>query len=434
VKEKAFMLKQKLDSLIPQWRDEIGAINKQNGNQVISEVTIGQAYGGMRGVKGMICDTSEVPPDKGLIIRGIPVAELTGKLPEEVFYLLVTGELPDKKALNALQKDLEERSKVPTYVWKVLEAMPKDSHPMAMFDTAVLVMERDSLFRKQYDEGMKKNEYWVPTLEDSLNIIAKLPAIGAGIYRMRFKKGNRIPAKKGLDWAGNYAKMLGIPDKSGEFANLMRLYMVLHSDHEGGNVSAHTCHCVGSALSDPYYAVSAGLNGLAGPLHGLANQECLGWLLMVLDRFKGVPSDEDLRKFSWDTLNSGKVIPGYGHAVLRITDPRFDAFRAFGRRVMPESPVFQIMDKVFEIVPKVLVEQGKAKDPWPNVDAASGSLLYHFGLKEFSYYTVLFSISRAMGMCSQLIVNRAIGTPIERPKSVPTTWIKKQIKPAAPPA
>jgi citrate synthase len=426
------MLKKRLEELIPKWREEIGVINKEHGTQVISEVNIGQAYGGMRGVKGLICDTSDVPPDKGLIIRGIPVAKLADRLPEEVFYLLLTGELPDERALHSLQKELATRSKVPAYVWKVLVAMPKDSHPMVMFNTAILVMEKESLFRKHYDEGMKKSDYWMWALEDSLNIIAKLPAIGAAIYRMRFKKGPRIAARKNLDWASNYAHMLGFKDKTGEFANLMRLYMVLHSDHEAGNVSAHTCHCVGSALSDPYYAVSAGLNGLAGPLHGLANQECLGWLLATIEKFKGVPSDEELRKFAWDTLNSGKVIPGYGHAVLRITDPRFDAFRAFGRRVMPEDPVFQLMDKVFDIVPKVLVEQGKAKDPWPNVDAASGSLLYHFGMKEFSYYTVLFSISRAMGMCSQLVVNRGVGIPIERPKSVTTAWIKSQIQKAAP--
>ena len=424
------MIKQKMEQLIPQWRDEISGINKEFGNKVISEVTIAQAYGGMRGVKAMICDTSEVPPDKGLIIRGIPIAELTDKLPEEVFWLLLTGELPDKKQLASLQAELQARQKVPAYVWKTLEAMPKDSHPMVMFDTAILVMEKESKFRMQYDQGMKKNDYWIPMLEDALDLVAKLPAIGAGVYRMRFKKGERISTKKALDWAGNYAHMLGIKDKTGDLANLMRLYMVLHSDHEGGNVSAHTCHCVGSALSDAYYAVSAGLNGLAGPLHGLANQECLGWVLMVHDKFKGVPSDDELRTFAWDTLKSGKVIPGYVNAVLRITDPRFDAFRAFGRKVMPEDPIFQIVDKVFNIVPKVLVEQGKAKDPWPNVDAASGCLLYHFGMTEFSYYTVLFSISRAMGMVSQLVVNRALGIPIERPKSVPTAWIKKQVMPA----
>jgi len=426
-------LKNKLASLIPVWREEIGALAKAHGDLKISDVSVIQAYGGMRGVKSMVCDTSEVPPDRGLIIRGIPIGELTEKLPEEIFYLLVTGELPDSASLKALQADLAERSRVPAYVWKVLEAMPKDSHPMAMFDTGILAMERESVFRQQYTEGIKKTDYWMPMLEDSLNLIARLPGLAAGVYRLRFKKGDRIPLKKDIDWAGNYARMLGIKDPAGEFADLMRLYMVLHSDHEGGNVSAHTCHCVGSALSDAYYAVSAGLNGLAGPLHGLANQECLNWVLMVHEKFNGVPTDDQLRKYAWDTLNSGKVIPGYGHAVLRITDPRFDAFRAFGLRVMPDDPVFQIMDKVFSIVPEVLKEQGKAKDPWPNVDAGSGALLYHFGMKEFSYYTVLFSVSRAMGMCSQLIVNRAIGTAIERPKSVTTKWIKGQVPQTAPP-
>jgi citrate synthase len=271
---------------------------------------------------------------------------------------------------------------------------------------------------------MKKDQYWIPTLEDSLDMLAKLPAIAAGVYRMRFNKGARLVADNKLDWAANYAHLLGV-SKEASFDDLMRLYMVLHSDHEGGNVSAHACHCVGSALSDPYYAVSAGLNGLAGPLHGLANQECLGWILMVNQEFHGSPSDEALHKFAWDTLNSGKVIPGYGHAVLRITDPRFDAFLAFGKKNMPNDPIYQTVEKVFNIVPKILVEQGKAKDPWPNVDAASGCLLYHYGLTEFDYYTVLFSVSRAMGMCSQLVVSRAWGEPIERPKSLPYGALKK---------
>jgi citrate synthase len=244
---------------------------------------------------------------------------------------------------------------------------------------------------------------------------------------MRFNKGPRIESDPKLDWAGDYAHMLGIKDPDGEFKNLMRLYMVLHSDHEGGNVSAHTCHCVGSALSDPYYAVSAGMNGLAGPLHGLANQECLAWVIEVNKKFGGVPSDEDLRQFAWDTLKSGKVIPGYGHAVLRITDPRFDAFLEFGARVCPKDPQYETVAKVFRIVPEVLREHGKAKDPWPNVDAASGCLLYHFGLTEFEYYTVLFGVSRAMGMCAQLIVSRALGEAIERPKSITTEDVKKII-------
>ncbi|MFN2370766.1 MAG: citrate (Si)-synthase [Candidatus Krumholzibacteriia bacterium] len=421
-------LQNALAKKIPVWRDEISSLVKQHGAQVISEVTIAQAYGGMRGVKGMVCDTSEVPPDIGLLIRGTPIGDLVDKTPEDIFYLLCTGELPKAADRKALADELSERAKVPAYVWKILEAMPKDSHPMCMLDTAILAMQRESKFVKAYNAGMPKANYWKPTMEDSLDLLARIPGIAAGVYRMRFKKGPRIAPKKGLGLAENYARMLGVPDKSGEFADCMRLYLVLHCDHEGGNVSAHTCHLVGSALSDAYYSVSAGLNGLAGPLHGLANQECLGWILELKKQFGGVPTDEELTKFAWDTLNSGKVIPGYGHAVLRVTDPRFAAFREFGMQHFPDDPVMQLVNKVFTIVPEVLKQHGKAKNPWPNVDAGSGALLYHYGLREFDYYTVLFSVSRAMGMLSQLIINRAMGSPIERPKSVTTEWMKKQVK------
>lgn len=420
-------LKDKLASQIPPLREGIRALVKEHGDKVISEVTVAQAYGGMRGVKAMICDTSLVEPDKGLIIRGIPIADLTDKIPEEIFYLLLTGELPDNDALASLQTDLRERQEVPGYVWDVIDAMADDSHPMAMLSGAIIAMERDSEFRRRYTEGMKKTDYWLPALEDSLSLIAKLPAIAAGIYRKRFNKGNRIAPDPDLDWGGNYAQMLGIPDASGDFKNLMRLYLTLHCDHEGGNVSANTCHTVGSALSDPFYAASAGLNGLAGPLHGLANQECLKFVLEVRDKYSGVPTDEQLVEFAWDTLNSGRVVPGYGHAVLRCPDPRFVAFHAFGQKVCPDDDVVKIVDRLFALIPGVLKEHGKAKNPYPNVDAGSGSLLYHFGLREFDYYTVLFGVSRSLGMLSQLVINRALGAAITRPKSVGTDWIKATV-------
>jgi citrate synthase len=423
-------LKEKLAQQLPALREEARKLNKEHGNTVISEVTVAQAFGGMRGVKGLICDTSVVDPDKGLEVRGMPIAELADRLPEEIFYLLLTGELPSREALASLQTELRDRAKVPQYVWDVLQAMPKDSHPMTMFDTAILVMERDSVFRKRYSEGMPKEEYWEAALEDSLQLLAKLPAVAAGIYRMHTGKGKPIASNPKLDWGADYAYMLGIPDPTGEFANLIRLYLTLHCDHEGGNVSAFTCHTVGSALSDPYYAVSAGMNGLAGPLHGLANQECLHFVLDVRKKFKGVPTDAQLREHVWNTLSAGHVIPGYGHAVLRITDPRFSAFHKFGERVCANEEIFKIVDRIFAIVPGVLREQGKAKDPWPNVDAISGSLLYHFGLTEFDYYTVLFGVSRALGMTSQLTINRAMGTPITRPKSVSTDWIKSTVRAA----
>ena len=417
-------LQAKLAELLPKTQQEIRQLLKDHGDKVMSEVTVAQAFGGMRGVKGLICDTSLVEPDKGLIIRGRPILDLVDKLPEEIFYLLLTGELPDADALKALQKDLDERKDVPKYVFDVLDAMG-DAHPMTMFSTGVLVMQKESVYAKQYREGIPKSEYWKPVLEDSLNLIAKLPSVAAYVYRKRFNKGRRIEPKAGLDWGGNFAYMMGVKDPTGEFADMMRLYLTLHSDHEGGNVSAHACHCVGSALSDPFYSVSAGLNGLAGPLHGLANQECLRFVLDLREKYKGVPTKKQLEEFAWETLNSGQVIPGYGHAVLRVTDPRFTAFRQFALDHFPDDEVVKIVDLLFTTIPDVLTKHGKAKNPWPNVDAGSGALLYHFGVTEFDYYTVLFGVSRALGMLSQLIISRGLGEAIERPKSVGTDWVKK---------
>jgi citrate synthase len=418
-------LQEKLSVKLPKIHEEIVQLVEEHGDKVISQVTIKQAYGGMRGVKSLICDTSLVEPDKGLIIRGMPILDLIGKLPEEVFFLLLTGELPDAAGLKSLQKDLKERQDVPKYVWDVLDAMGGDAHPMTMLSTAILVMQRDSVFAREYRRGISKTEYWKPVLEDALCIVARIPAIASFIYRKRFNKGRRIEPKPGLDWAGNFARMIGVSDTTGNFADLIRLYMVLHSDHEGGNVSAHTCHCVGSALSDPFYAISAGLNGLSGPLHGLANQECLRFVLAVREKYGGVPTRQQIVDFAWKTLNSGKVIPGYGHAVLRITDPRFTAFREFGLKVCPDDEVFQIVDLLFQTIPGVLKEHGHASNPYPNVDAGSGSLLHHFGITEFDYYTVLFGTSRVLGMLSQLVLSRGLGEAIERPKSVRTVWVKE---------
>ncbi|MDP6339998.1 MAG: citrate (Si)-synthase [Candidatus Marinimicrobia bacterium] len=417
------MLQKVLTEKISRWQDEVRSIVKEKGDVKISDVTVSQAYGGMRGIKGLTCETSAVSADKGLIIRGYPLLDITHISPEEVFYLLLTGNLPDAEALADIRNQLRENQDVPSYVWRILEAMPENSHPMTMLTTAIQSMQVDSLFVSKYDEGIPKTDYWKWTLEDGIRLVAKLTGIAAGIYRMRFNKGDRIAHDDSLDWAGNFAHMLGIKDD--DFKKLMRLYLMLHCDHEGGNVSAFSALTVASALSSPYLSVAAGLNGLAGPLHGLANQECLKFVLEVRDHFNGAPSTGELKQFCWDRLNDGRVIPGYGHAVLRCPDPRFTAFVEFGKDHIKDDDIFSIVGSLFDVVPPVLQEQGKAKNPWPNVDAASGSLLYYYGLTEFNYYTVLFSISRAMGMISQMVINRALGIPITRPKSVTSEWIKQ---------
>lgn len=425
---KAKTLKETLAGQIPKLREDRVKLMKKHGAKKISDVNIAQCIGGMRGVKGLVCDTSVVEPDKGLIIREVPLNKLTKRLPEEIFWMLVTGKLPTKAELKQFQKELRSYGEVPNYVWKILRAMPKTSHPMAMLDTAILAMENESQFRRAYAQGISKMDYWEPVLEDAMRLLGTIHTIAAGVYRIRYNKGKLISPTPQLDWAANFAKMLGLPPKRGETYDMARLYLMLHCDHEGGNVSAFSCHTVGSALSDPFYAVSAGLNGLAGPLHGLANQECLKWVLETMDKFGGAPTKKEIEEYAWDTLNSGKVIPGYGHAVLRVTDPRFTAFLAFGKKYMKDDPVYQTVARVYEVVPGVLKAHGKAKNPWPNVDAGSGAILYHYGLTEFEYYTVLFSVSRSMGMLAQLVLNRALGTPITRPKSVSTKWLQKQAR------
>ena len=422
------LLKKELQKSIPEVQKEIKSLLKENGDKQISSVTAAQAYSGLRGIKAFVCDTSSVSADKGLIIRGYPLLDIVHILPEEVFFLLLTGRLPDSEELKDLQKQYSENAVVPDYVWSVLSKLPKDTHPMTMFNLGILAMQNESIFRKKYDEGMHKSEFWEYILEDGIQLIAKLPALGAGIYRMRFNKGERLQDDLSLDWSGNFVNLMGMMDQGEEFIKLMRLYFMLHCDHEGGNVSAFASHTVASALSDPFYSVSAGLNGLAGPLHGLANQECLKFVLDIHKHFSGAPTNEEMKEFCWNRLNSGRVIPGYGHAVLRCPDPRFTAFINFGKEHIKNDDVFDIVTSLFDVAPGVLTEQGKAKNPWPNVDAASGSLLYYYGLKEFNFYTVLFSISRTMGMIAQMVWERALGIPITRPKSVTTDWIRENTK------
>ncbi|HXI02578.1 MAG TPA: citrate (Si)-synthase [Candidatus Saccharimonadales bacterium] len=420
-------LRDRLAPVVVKTRAEMNGITDLDRAKVVSRVNVGQLLGGLRGAYGLLCDTSTVDSDRGLIIRGFPIGDLTGRLPEEIFHLLLTGELPDADATETIKNEFRSRQGVPSYVWDVLEALPPGAHPMAMLSTAILSMEKESVFRRRHHEGMTKNDQWEPMLEDALTLLARLPEIAAGIYRLHTGREGRIAPDPSLDWAANFARMLGLPDTDGEFTNLMRLYMVLHCDHEGGNVSAFTSVTVSSALSDLYYALSAGLNGLAGPLHGLANQECLRFVIEIRDHFGGVPSREQLSAFCAERLRAGLRIPGYGHAVLRDTDPRFKAFLAFGKRACASDEVFQIVEGLFETVPKILVEQGKAKDPWPNVDAGSGALLHHFGLTEFDYYTVLFAVSRSLGISAQAVLNRALGSPIMRPKSITMAALRKLI-------
>jgi citrate synthase len=425
-------LKEKLSEKIDGWRPKTTKLLKEFGDVKVSEVTIAQVIGGARGVKCLTTDISYLDPFEGIRFRGYTIPETLAALPkvpgsempyvEGFFYLLLTGDIPSEEDVKDVAEEFNKRQHVPEYVFDVIRALPKDSHPMVMLSAGILSMERESEFVKEYNAGLGKMDLWKPTYEDALNLLAKLPQIAAFIYRYKYKDDNIIAPDTSLDLGGNFAHMMGI-DKP--YDDVARMYFILHSDHESGNVSAHTGHLVASALSDIYYAISAMIDGLAGPLHGLANQEVLRWIQGVMDKMGGkIPTEEEMKKFVWDTLKSGQVIPGFGHAVLRKTDPRYQTQREFCEKHLPDDPIFKYVDVLYKVTPPILVEQGKAKNPWPNVDAQSGVIQWFYGLTEYDYYTVLFGVGRALGVCANIIWDRALGYPLERPKSVTTAMLE----------
>jgi len=299
----------------------------------------------------------------------LPKGNGTEPLPEGLFWLMLVNEIPSEEDV----KWWTQRSNVPEHTFKALDSLSPDTHPMTQFVVAISSMQSTGIFARRYAEGLGKGEYWEPVYEDVMN-----PRIAAYIYRRTYHNGDHISPDISLDWAANFAHMLG--NDSEDFKNLMRLYLTIHADHEGGNASAHTTHLVNSTLSDPYLSFAAGMTALAGPLHGLANQEVVKWITNMLD-----------------ALMAQKV---------------------FAEEHLPDDKMVQVVWKVFEVVPPILQSLGKVKNPWPNVDAHSGALLMHYGIKEYSFYTVLFGVSRALGVLASICWSRALGLPLERPKSV----------------
>ena len=425
----------RLVEILPETRDRLVKIRRAQGAKVLGPITIEQIIGGMRGIKGLLTETSRLDAFKGIKFRGLSLPECQIRLPsikrepipEAMFYLLITGEVPSNDEAEDLKQDLFQRAQgFPDSVEKILNSLPMSLHPMSQLSIGVLALQTESQFAQAYRKGAHREDYWISTLEDSMNLIARIPRIAAIIYRNKYRDGKLGEISKTADLSENFCRMMGYDSE--KFWELMRLYLTIHCDHEGGNVSAHASHLVGSALSDPYLSYSAGLNGLAGPLHGLANQECLKFMLKMQEEVGNNASEADIEKFVRDTLAKGLVIPGYGHAVLRVTDPRFVCQMEFAQRYMPSDPLCKLIAELYKVAPRVLKETGKVSNPYPNVDAHSGALLSHFGMTENDFYTVLFGVSRAIGCCASLVWSRALGLPIERPGSVTMENLEDYVK------
>ncbi|CAL8110491.1 unnamed protein product [Orchesella dallaii] len=430
-------LKDVLAQKIPAERENVKNFRKEHGNTVVGEVTVDMMYGGMRGIKGLVCETSVLDPEEGIRFRGLSIPECqkllpkapggAEPLPEGLFWLLVTGDVPTEGQVKAISQEWARRADLPNHVVTMLANFPSNLHPMAQLAAAVSALHSESKFAQAYQKGIPKTQYWEYVYEDAMDLIAKLPPLAASIYRNVFKGGSSVGAiKRDKDWSFNFASMMGYEDA--EFIELLRLYLTIHSDHEGGNVSAHATHLVGSALSDPYLSLCGGMCGLAGPLHGLANQEVLNFLTKIVGEIGATPSEDQIKQFILKELKEGRVIPGYGHAVLRKTDPRYTCQREFALKHLPNDPMFKLVSNIYKVAPPTLLDTGKIKNPWPNVDAHSGVLLQYYGMKEMNFYTVLFGVSRALGVMASLIWDRALNLPIERPKSMSTPGLIKFVQ------
>jgi len=299
-------IKEKFISIAQPYSEKVKTFIKEKGDTVIGQYTIAQVYGGMRGIIGLVTETSLLDANEGIRIRGYSIPELqqllpkaygaNQPLPEGIFYLMLTGEMPTQDDAYTVSNNWARRAIVPRHVFDVLDDLPINTHPMTQFSIGIMALQTLSQFAKNYREGMSKKVYWDATYEDAMNLIARIPRIAAYIYRRVYHNNHHIEPDPKLDWAANFAHMLGFDDTG--FQELMRLYLSIHADHEGGNVSAHTTHLVGSALSDPYLSFASGMNGLAGPLHGLANQEVVRWLEeMQLELGVNNPTTDQVKEY-----------------------------------------------------------------------------------------------------------------------------------------
>ncbi|CCE66208.1 hypothetical protein TPHA_0P00500 [Tetrapisispora phaffii CBS 4417] len=455
-------LKTRLTELIPEKKEELLNIKSKFNNVKVGDITIGSIIGGMRNNSSMFWQSTTLDPETGIRFHGrtiedcqklLPKVKDGSKsnsfLPESMLWLLMTSEIPTQDEANSLSKELALRAKsLPQETIKLLSDLPQDLHPMTQLVIGLASLNKYSSFSNKYASGqLGKENYWDSTYEDAMNLIAYLPEITGRIYSKITGNGGELLGvlNEDKDWSYNICSMLGMVNstdssnrcnltksQSDDFIDLMRLYTGIHVDHEGGNVSAHATHLVGSALNDPFLSYSSGILGLAGPLHGLAAQEVVRFLIQMNSEITSIDDDQQIKDRLKNLLDSRKVIPGYGHAILRKPDPRFNVMLDFVEKrkftEFKDDDNIKLMQKLSTFAPQVLLEHGKTKNPYPNVDSASGIIFYHYGLKELLFFTVIFGCSRSMGPLTQLVWDRIYGLPIERPKSVDIAQLKALCK------
>ena len=358
---------------------------------------------GMRGVPVGTCRTSFVTPGEGVHYCGYPITELAGMLPEDVVYLLHNKELPNAEQSKAFRQDLARRATMPGDLGPIFSALPKDGHPMDWLAVGIQTL------------GM-----WDCTndwKEDALNLVARMPRMLGLLFRYRDGRAENIPEDDtSLTMVERFTNTLKLDVDQAKLTRVLSVYLVLHMDHGGGNLSTFVGKAVASGHATLYSAMASSMNALSGPLHGRANQSCLEFVLRV-----GTSDSDKVEEFVRGELAAGRPVFGFGHAVLRAEDPRATAQFALGEEICPQDENFKIIRTLREVAPRVLAENPKISNPNANVDIASGALLHHVGLKDPSYYTTFFGWARVAGIGAQIFDERVVmrngkGVPIYRPK------------------
>lgn len=379
-------------------------------SEVLFQITEENLDTGLRGYPVGYCPTSSVDPIKGLFYSEIPVSELSFENPENVIYLLMHGKKGQEKEVEEFTKKLQERSKCSPELIQSIKALPRKGHPMQLFIAALILAG--------VYEG--KNDY----REDCLNVIAKMPEIAATVINHHAGWGGCNPSNNKLGYMENFTQMLKVPNANQEhLTKIFRIFNVLHFDHGGGNLSTFIGKAVSSGLQDMYGSLAAAMSALAGPRHGRANQDCLEFVKDVYkdvgDNATAASVEKDIRK----RLENNQLVFGFGHAVLRVEDPRATLLYEIAKKEFPKDPLVKIATLLRTEGTKVLKENPKISDPYPNVDAISGTVLSAAGFPYPEYFTILFGLSRCVGIARQIVFDRleargGKGTPIVRPKYI----------------
>ena len=371
---------------------------------VLLEMTKEHLNIGLRGVPVGTCRTSFVTPTEGVHYCGYPIRELAGFEPEDIVYLLMNKELPNAAQSQEIRQDIASRAKIPGDLESVLRALPKFGHPMDWLSIGIHTL------------GMfETTEDWK---EDALNLIARMPRLMGLIFRIREGRDSNIPEDDiSMSLVDRFIHTLELENvDKGIMRRVISTYLVLHMDHGGGNLSTFTGKAVASGKATVYSSIAGAMNALSGPLHGRANQSCLEFVLKI-----GTSVTEEVEAFVRAELEAGKPIFGFGHAVLRVEDPRATAQFELGEEICPDDENFKIIRTLREVAPRVLGENPKISNPNANVDIASGALLHHVGLIDPTYYTTFFGWARVAGIGAQIVDERSVfrggkGVPIYRPK------------------